>query len=109
MDRLHVRLTTVGVAALIAVSAIVFGLRAPRRDTTASAPAATPAAALDGASLFDRHCAGCHSASDVARGLRAAPDPAAARKELGRFLESHGSAAADEDRAIVDFLARPPR
>jgi mono/diheme cytochrome c family protein len=108
MDRLHVRLTTCGVAGLIAIAAVVFGWRAAPRDVAPPVSAGTPArpatVAPSGAGLFERHCGGCHTAGDLARGLRAAPDPAARRAAVMQFLESHGSATADEDRAVLDYL-----
>ena len=115
MDRLHVRLTTFGVAALLGIGALVFGWRAAARHTAgptaeeAAAPPTAPAAPMPAVELFDRHCGACHTADDLTRGLRAAGDPAVRRRELDRFLASHGSASADDDRAILDYLFRLAR
>ncbi len=72
-----------------------------------SGPTAEPAgeAAGEGAALFDAHCGGCHTVDELAPGLRDAEDPAARMAELEAFLENHGRASPEQDRAILEYLA----
>jgi mono/diheme cytochrome c family protein len=103
-----VRRVSVAVAVLLLAAAALFAWLV--RDDAAPAPtpdeAALPAAATDGAALYDRYCARCHEATDLAPSLRAGG--AALRAEWETFLEEHGRASAAEDRAILDYLAALP-
>jgi mono/diheme cytochrome c family protein len=102
MDRMHVRTTSVAIAGLIVLSAMLFGwaTRAP-----------SPARPLDaddagGAALFDRYCASCHTLDDLR--ARQKPDVEIGRRrgDLVRFLSSHGDASEDDDRTIAAYVIR---
>jgi mono/diheme cytochrome c family protein len=103
MDRMHVRLTTTSIAVLIAVCAVLFGWAA-RRPTPPAPPPPPAAAPPDGAALFERYCAPCHTLDDLRARERAGGDVARRRAELMQFLESHGDASGDQDRTIVELL-----
>ena len=67
---------------------------------------AGPPPAARGAELYEQYCARCHTGDDLAGALRAGGSPK--RAEWESFLLDHGRASADEDRAILDYLARQP-
>lgn len=103
MNRMHVRLASVGVASLIVAAAVLFGWREAgirSRKTNAMAPGA----AVPGAALFQQHCAKCHSSAKLAEEISDAPDRSARIDEFTRFLESHGDTSPEEDRQIVSYL-----
>ena len=100
----HVVVTrTVMVLALMSAGAcLLFASYVGRagRERPAGAPAVTA-----GGELFERRCAGCHAAAEVAP---AADDPAVARASLLRFLAGHGHSDAVESDRIADFLGGVP-
>lgn len=103
MNRMHVRLASSGVAALILAAAALFGWH----ETGCRSPETTAVAANEaepGAALFQKYCAGCHSSEKLAESISSAPDRAARLAEITRFLQSHGDASPEEDRQIVRYL-----
>jgi hypothetical protein len=58
---------------------------------------------MSGRALHERHCASCHTATDLGERLRTGGEPI--RRRFEAFLERHGSATPDEDRAILDYYA----
>lgn len=65
-----------------------------------------PPRTAQGAALYEQYCARCHMGDDLAGTLRTGGAPK--RAEWESFLRDHGRASADEDRAILDYLARQP-
>jgi mono/diheme cytochrome c family protein len=105
-----VRTFTLALAALFAAAALGFGWLANRprgsggpATADTAAPAADPAA---GARLFETYCASCHTAEALRRVALARADRVRARAELERFLDHHGGAAAEQNRAIVAYLTQ---
>ena len=99
MDRMHVRVTTAAIAVFIAACALAFGWAARRPASP------TPAgASLEAAALFERFCGQCHTRADLRAREPAGVDIARRRAELVLFLESHGDASGEQDRAIVELL-----
>jgi mono/diheme cytochrome c family protein len=94
----HTAVTRVvlGLAALLVAAAVLFAWLA--------APRAADAAAPDGEALFRGACARCHTASELALGLRRAGDRPAAVSRLLELLVDHGSTSTAEDRAIAEYL-----
>jgi mono/diheme cytochrome c family protein len=74
-------------------------VRLPRASATAQE-------AAGGAALYEQYCARCHRDDDLAGALRRGGAPK--RTEWESLLRDHGKASADEDRAILDYLARQP-
>jgi mono/diheme cytochrome c family protein len=74
---------------------------ATRAGAAAAGPDIPPGEALDGRAAFERHCAGCHAAQDVAPET---PATGAAVVELLRFLETHGAGDPGEDLALTAYL-----
>ena len=72
----------------------------------ASVHPAGPPRTPQGAALYEQYCARCHAGDDLAGALRTGGAPK--RAEWESFLRDHGRATADEDRAILDYLARQP-
>ncbi|MCS6948811.1 MAG: cytochrome c [Steroidobacteraceae bacterium] len=69
------------------------------------APPQSAEATHPGAPLFARHCASCHTPTDIAASLkRGGPDLDANAAALERFLATHGAADAAQDRLIVAYL-----
>jgi mono/diheme cytochrome c family protein len=109
-----VRTFTLALAALFAAAALGFGWLANRprgsggQATAQTAPpAADPAAdPAAGARLFETYCASCHTAEALRRVALARADRVRARAELERFLENHGGAAAEQNRAIVAYVTQ---
>jgi mono/diheme cytochrome c family protein len=95
----HTAVTRVvlGLAALLAAASLLFAWLA--------APRASGAAAPDGAALFSAACAGCHSPTELARGLQRAEDRLAAATRMLELLADHGSTSLAEDLAITGYLA----
>jgi mono/diheme cytochrome c family protein len=85
--------TATAVTAALVAAALLFGAAARRR--------AVPPAADARARAFAAHCGACHEARALARRLGARSDDA-----LLAFLDAHGDAPADVDRAIVAYLRR---
>jgi hypothetical protein len=98
---------------LIAVSVAVHAAQAadpatsnePHASGSARPEPDIAAPAEDGAQHFATHCAMCHKPAELARRLRGAADPKAARADLAAFLAGHGRSGADADAAIIDYLA----
>lgn len=86
--------TAMAVTTALVAAALLFGAAARRRVVP-------PAAADAGARAFAAHCGACHEARALARRLGARSDDA-----LLAFLDAHGDAPADVDRAIVAWLRR---
>lgn len=97
----HVRMFVIALAALLAAIAVGFGWLANREPTPSSGE---PAVAANGAQLFETYCASCHTVEAMRRVASGRTDRERTRVELERFLEAHGDASADEDRAIVAYL-----
>ena len=93
--------TLVVFAGTLSTVAVAFGCLVNR-------PPATPAGAASrphpGEALFASYCTGCHTVDEAVRFARAAPDVAAARRDLVALLSSHGDSSPDEDAAIVEFV-----
>lgn len=92
-------------AALLAAAALVFAWhqadRAPRGVPAEEGGVLT---GVDGRASYERHCAGCHDAGELAARLASAPDPAGTVLEWLELLEDHGTATTGEDVAIVSWL-----
>ena len=72
------------------------------------APVPVEAAQPDqGATLFARHCAGCHTVEKLTATL-VARDPVATRRDWTALLTHHGATSDAEDRAVLEFLMTPP-
>ena len=107
MDRLHVRLVSVTIAALVAAAVVIYAWTGPRQRpaTTAAPPPAAPVA--DTAALFERRCGGgCHTRAELAGRLAAmrSGDATSRRAELLMLLTSHGDATPEEDARLVEWL-----
>ena len=102
-----VRRVVLALVALLVGASALFAWRAGRPLAVGIAVEAvgSPSQGAAGAALFERHCADCHVAPDLAATLRGTPDPAAAATRLRAFLAVHGEASDAEDRAIVEFLS----
>jgi mono/diheme cytochrome c family protein len=102
MDRMHVRTTSIAIAALILLSAVLFGWA-----TRAPSPIRPPEAeAADGAALFDRYCASCHTLDDLRARQPAGVEIARRRNDMVQFLSSHGDASEEDDRTIAAYVIR---
>ena len=96
-----------GLIAIFAVAAMLFAWVASRQHPSV-AGGIDPTAAGAGAELFDVHCVGCHDAAVLHLALAASPDPAARLREWSELLTSHGTASAEEDGAILEYLRDGP-
>lgn len=96
-----VRRLAAAMTATLAAAAVVAGVLADRRGPAAiGGPESAPERA--GAVAFDAYCGACHEAAALAREW----DPATDDATVLAFLEAHGAAPADADRAIVAYLTR---
>lgn len=103
----HVIVTRVSVCFCLLLAGCVLGF-AFLVDRPSLAGISSAPAERHGAKLFDQYCGACHEAGELTAELRAAPDDEALAAEWMAFLERHGRAGPDEDRAIVEFLASRP-
>jgi len=94
--------------AMLAAAAVAFGCLVNPPPATRGGVAADDAAAR-GATLFESHCAGCHTEQDAVQYLRTAPNLDGGRRSLSALLEGHGDSSAGEDTAIVDYLVARAR
>ena len=96
-----------GLCTLLLCAALLFA-----RITAPASQAAPPdrePADDPGAALFALHCAGCHETAEMVDVLNAGSDRASAEEDMRSFLAAHGGSSAEEDRAIVAWLARTAR
>lgn len=78
--------------------------RLARPTTAQQAAAEARSVAADGRVLFDQYCAACHTVEELRTPL---PQLTPAQREaMLKFLESHGDAAAHEDRIITEYVWR---
>lgn len=97
-----------GLCALLLGACLVFALftaPAAQHAPRASAEDGDGLAAL-GAELYALHCASCHEPAEMVDVLHAGAEREAAQAALRDFLATHGGSDAEEDRAIVEWLAR---
>lgn len=99
----HVIVTRVSLSLCVLLGACVLGFAALVNDP---APAGEPnsQAEPDGAALYATYCGRCHDAGEMAADLDSAADRDARMAELEAFLESHGRAGPEQDRAILQYL-----
>jgi mono/diheme cytochrome c family protein len=102
----HVIVTRVvsSVAVLGAAAILAFTGAAVRRGGAPDARPPQESSGPGGAALFERHCAACHEEAGTARTYRAAADRAAARAELGSFLEGHFGPSPEAAALIAEHL-----
>ncbi len=95
----HVIVTRVslGLAVLFLVSGGLFALVVTSRRQVV--PADSPAGAGGGAAAFTDRCGSCHDAADLAPAVRHD------RARIDAFLRTHGGAAPEERRPILDYVA----
>jgi mono/diheme cytochrome c family protein len=105
MKWIQVRLTTVGLAALIIGASLIFAWAVNQTPARIHYGAGPP----DGRVLFDARCGGCHPAADLVDRLRAAPDLGTKARELDAFLAGHGHSTPEENRAIATYLVELAR
>ncbi len=78
---------------------------APEPTTTPEQSIGGEPSVPDGRLLFQRHCAACHDAGDLAAQMQeGGPN---ARSTAETFLRDHGDAADEDDRLILDYLSGP--
>ena len=97
----------VGLLAALWVAVVVVFAWAVTRPAPMPAAAIAPQAqepAADGAALFDRHCARCHTVAEAAERLRDAPDRGAEAQALTEFLGRHHGATPEGNAQIVRHL-----
>ena len=106
MGHTTVTRASLALAALFAAASLLFAWIASReaRDTPPRGSRSSPDAPSDGAALFRRYCASCHTTSEMTELLRQAPDLEAAAAEMLELLADHGASSDAEDRAIVEHL-----
>lgn len=78
---------------------------APGPSTTREQSGANERSITGSRLLFQRHCAACHDAGDLATAMR--EGGAGARSTTETFLRDHGDATGEEDRLILDYLSGP--
>ncbi len=100
----HVIVTRVSLSLFALFAACILGFAVLVNPPAPAGPGGQ-AAAPEGAVLFETFCARCHGVSELAAGLSAA-DRDDRMAELSRFLETHGRANAEQDRTILEYLAR---
>lgn len=101
----HVIVTRVSLSLCALFAACILSFALLVNPPEMAGPSEEEAAAPEGAVMFETYCARCHGVSELAAGFSAANrDDRMA--ELSRFLESHGRANAEQDRAILEYLAR---
>lgn len=99
MRHVVVRRTALLLGAVLLAATGLFAWLVSRPPAAAGpAPDAVPAR---GASLFQTHCASCHTLESVRPAVLGLP---ARRTEIEQFLADHGEASEAEDRLILDYL-----
>lgn len=107
MRHVIVSRVTRGLTVLFVVSAGLFALVVSSRPApvpvspadTSPPPASATVPAPDGRTAFADRCGGCHDAADLASAVQTS------RASVDTFLRTHGGAAPEERRPILDFLA----
>lgn len=106
----HVIVTRVSATLCLLLAGCILGFamlvdRGPSAGQVDAVEGRPPEAAA-GAMHFEAHCARCHGVDELTGPLRAAPDRDALLDEWVRFLEEHGRASGEQDRAILVYLDR---
>jgi len=111
VTRVSVGLTVLFVCAAGAFTLVVRSRHPDRVTSPASAPgsgdaaraaradAAPPETSPSGDAVFAARCGGCHAAADLLGQVRED------RAGVTHFLRTHGEAAPEENRLILDYLA----
>ncbi|HVS09723.1 MAG TPA: cytochrome c [Planctomycetota bacterium] len=94
------------VAASVLFSGSVERSRVPGPSEAVPQP---PADTRDGRGAFERYCASCHDAGEMAATFEGVPDRGLAAVEMLGFLDQHGRSSAAEDREIVAYLLQRSR
>lgn len=101
MKKQSVTRVSIALTALFAAASASFAWRASAALSPGAA--STAPGAGEAALLFRRHCAACHTESELAPRL-AGPDAEAAAAELFELLADHGDSDDAEDARIVEHL-----